>query len=54
LKRRDERMHGILDGDIPGGESSTIREIDAEKLSVYNEKLRDGVDGKTICQGLSV
>ena len=33
-------MHGILDGNIPGRESSTIREIDAEKLSVYNEKLR--------------
>lgn len=40
MKRPDERIHGILDGEITDTEPYASREIDAEKLSLYREKLR--------------
>ena len=39
MKRQDELIHSILDGEIPLSESSKLKGIDAEKLSVYREKL---------------
>ena len=40
MKKRDERMHSMLDGEIPVGKSSASMESDPEKLSVYRERLR--------------